>query len=238
MSLKKILLKSKFTYKLYLYYNLFIRHKCFISRKHYSQWGEDLAINKYFQSQKKGFYFDIGCYHPFTLNNTLLLHKKGWHGINIDINPTSIDLFNISRPNDTNICTTIDDKKRQFKMFFDGPFSSVNTLNKSFYDEAKSTYFKNKKILTVQSKTIDEIIRMSGHHGPIDFINIDVEGSDFDILKQLNLGKFKVKLVAIETHHVDGSKVKNLNSIVNYLNSNNFSIYERIGPTSIYKCNY
>jgi len=235
MSLKKIFLKTKFTYKLYLYYNLYIRHKCFISRKQYSQWGEDLIINKFFQNKKKGFYFDIGSYHPYTLNNTLLLHKKGWNGINIDINPTAIDLFNISRPNDINICTTIDEKKRKFKMFFDGPFSSVNTLNEEFYEDARSLYFKNVTFLSVQSKTIDEIIKISGHNESIDFINIDVEGSDFDILKQIDLKKFKVKLIAIETHHVDGSKVKNLNLILDYLHKNNFSIYERVGPTSIFQ---
>ena len=44
MSLKKFFLRSNFTYKIYLYYNLYIRHKCFLRRKQYSQWGEDLII--------------------------------------------------------------------------------------------------------------------------------------------------------------------------------------------------
>lgn len=237
MSLKKFFLKTKFSYKLYLYYNLFVRHKCFISRQQYSQWGEDILINKFFHNLSKGFYIDIGCYHPYMFNNTCLLHKRGWRGINLDINPASIDLFNISRPRDTNICTTIDEKKREFKMFFDGHFSSVNTLDEDFYRDAKSTYFKNVKLLTVQSKTIEEVISLSGHKGSVDFINIDVEGSDFNILKQINLKRLGVKLVAIETHHVDGSGVQKLESIVNYLNRNNFSIYERVGPTSIFKAN-
>ena len=48
-------------------------------------------------------------------SNTCLLHRKGWQGINIDINPTSIDLFNIARPKDTNLCTTINEIKKLLK---------------------------------------------------------------------------------------------------------------------------
>ena len=61
-------------------------------------------------------------------SNTCLLYRKGWQGINIDINPTSIDLFNIARPNDFNICTTINDKEESFEVYQDDPFSPVNTL--------------------------------------------------------------------------------------------------------------
>jgi FkbM family methyltransferase len=235
MSLKKIFFKTKLTYKLYLYYNLYIRHKCFIKRNNYSQWGEDLIINKFFQDKNKGFYLDVGSYHPYAFNNTLLLHRKGWRGINIDINPTSIDLFNIARPKDINICSTIDEKKRDFKVYFDGPFSSVNTLDEEFYNSAKKRYFKNTKFLSVKSKTVDEVIQFSKFNHSIDFINIDVEGSDFEILKQIDLQKYQVKLLAIETHNVDGYKVKNFDQISSFLKKNNFFIYDSVGPTSIFQ---
>ena len=128
MSLKKIFLKTKFTYKIYLYYNLYIRHKCFLGRKQYSQWGEDFFINSFFKNNNNGIYLDIGCFHPYMYSNTCLLHKKGWSGVNIDINPTSIDLFNIIRPNDINICAAISEKKKDFKVYLADPFSPVNTI--------------------------------------------------------------------------------------------------------------
>ena len=98
MSLKNLFFKTKFSYKIYLYYNLYIRHKCFLKRSQYSQWGEDLAIIEFFKNKKNGIYFDVGCFHPVMYSNTCLLFKKGWRGINIDINPTSTDLFKILRP--------------------------------------------------------------------------------------------------------------------------------------------
>ena len=53
MSLRNFFLKSKLTYKIYLYYNLLIRHRALVKRKYYSQWGEDVEIFKYFKNKKK-----------------------------------------------------------------------------------------------------------------------------------------------------------------------------------------
>ncbi len=237
MSLKKIFLKTKFTYRIYLYYNLYIRHKCFIDRKQYSQWGEDFFIDSFFDNKNDGIYLDIGCFHPYMYSNTCLLHQKGWSGINIDINQTSIDLFNIARPNDTNICTTIDKEGKEFQIYFDDPFSPVNTIDKKSYESLKRSFFKDKKIFTIQSKTIQEIIDISKIENEIDFINIDVEGFDFEILKQINLSKYKVKLLSIETHNVDGSKTEHFESIKKYLEKDNYSILQRVGPSTLFALN-
>jgi FkbM family methyltransferase len=237
VSLKKIFLKTKFTYKIYLYYNLYIRHKCFLDRKQYSQWGEDLFINSFFKGKNNGIYLDIGCFHPYMYSNTCLLHKKGWSGINIDINQTSIDLFNIVRPKDTNICAAISEKKKDFQVYFDDPFSSANTTDKKFYESLKKSSFKNKKILTVKSKTIQEIVDISKIKSVIDFINIDAEGSDFEILQQINLNKYKVKLLSIETHNVDGSKTEHFDFMKNFLEKYNYFIFKRAGPTTLFALN-
>ena len=175
MSLKKIFLKTKLTYKIYLYYNLYIRHKAYLKRSQYSQWGEDKYINDFFKDKKKGIYFDIGCFHPLMYSNTCLLYEKGWQGVNIDINPTSIDLFNIARPNDINLCTTISDIKKVFDVFYDDPFSPINTLDKKFYENLKNKFFKERKKTTVESMTFKEILEISNIDENIDFINIDVE---------------------------------------------------------------
>tara|TARA_B100000123_G_C25412128_1_gene289188 strand:- start:10 stop:528 length:519 start_codon:yes stop_codon:yes gene_type:complete len=166
-------------------------------------------------------------------SNTCLLYRKGWQGINIDINPTSIDLFNIARPNDFNICTTINDKEESFEVYQDDPFSPVNTLDKKFYDNLGKSFPKNKKIF-VQSKSIDQIINLSGIKQNIDFINIDVEGSDYRVLTQIKINKLKPKLISIETHNVDGSKSENFPYILEYLSKNNYTIFKRVGPTTLF----
>ena len=234
MSLKKIFLKTKLTYKIYLYYNLYIRHKAYLKRAQYSQWGEDKYINDFFKDIKNGIYLDIGCFHPFMYNNTCLLHRKGWRGINIDINPTSIDLFNIVRPNDINLCTTINETKKTFEVYYDDPFSPVNTLDKQFYEKLKIKSNKDTKKLTVESKSMKEILNISKIDNSIDFINLDVEGMDYKILQNINLNQLKPKLISVETHNVNGTKSNNFESILTLMKKGRFSIHKRVGPTTLF----
>jgi hypothetical protein len=83
-------------------HNIYIKNNFFIKKKTYSMDGEDIFINNYFK-KNTGFYVDVGAYHPLELSNTCLLYKRGWNGVNIDINSLSIDYFNYIRPDDTNI---------------------------------------------------------------------------------------------------------------------------------------
>jgi len=234
MSLQRFFFKTKLTYKIYLYYNLYLRHKGYQNRSQYSQWGEDRFILDFFKDLNQGVYFDIGCFHPFMYSNTCLLHKKGWRGINIDINPTSIDLFNIARPKDINLCTTINNEKKIFDVFYDHPFSPVNTIDGKFYNNLKKKFFKNEKKIKVESKSIDEIIKVSKIEKNIDFLNIDIEGKDYEVLTQICIKKINPSLIAIETHNVDGSEIETFSLIKSYLAENNYYVYKRIGPTTLF----
>ena len=69
--------------------------------------GEDLIIYEKLKDIDNGFYVDAGCYHPLHLNNTFLLYKKGWRGINIDLSDYTINLFNYIRPDDSNINSAV-----------------------------------------------------------------------------------------------------------------------------------
>ena len=137
MGIKKKISENSFFYKLYLYYNLYIRQNALKKRLTYSQNQEDLFINNYFKDKNKGFYLDIGCYHPIMYSNTALLYNRGWEGTNIDMNQTSIDLFNILRKKDKNICVAISNTEQETTQYFDHAFSPINTLDKNFSDIAE-----------------------------------------------------------------------------------------------------
>ena len=96
-----------------LLYYLFYRPKIFFPKKNYSMFGEDKFINNYFRKKSKGFYIDVGCYHPLDGNNSYILYKRGWNGINFDINQYSIKLFNFLRKRDINIHSGISVKKKK-----------------------------------------------------------------------------------------------------------------------------
>ena len=220
MSLKKIFLKNKFTYKIYLYYNLYIRHKSFINRKQYSQWGEDLFIEDFFKNKNNGTYLDIGCFHPIRYNNTYSLYTLGWSGINIDLNPLSIDLFDIARPKDINICAAISNKTSYQELYFNHELSPLNTLEKN-HTLFLSKHFglKNLKKRTVKTKKINHILRKNKVKD-IDFLNIDIEGHELKVLKSLDFNYFNVKVICVEiiNYHNVSRKIKNnKREIINFL---------------------
>ena len=234
MSLKKFLIKYKTTYKIYLYYNLFLKHKIHTKRSYYSQWGEDLEIQKFFKGKNNGFYLDIGCYHPTMYNNTCLLFNNGWRGMNIDLNQTSIDLFNIARPKDLNICTAISKHQKTIKYYHDHLFSPINTIDKNFYEMHKEIN-TNMEFREVQSNNINNILENYEISKKIDFINIDIEGVDLEVLEQIDLKKHKTDLLAIETHLISGAPSKDSKGIYDHLIKANFELFKRMGPTSLFK---
>lgn len=187
--IKEKLKRNTLIYKIYLYYQIYFKEKSFIKRRTYSQWGEDLVIEKFFKN-KIGKYVDIGCFHPIRHSNTCLLYNKGWRGTNIDLNPTSIELFNIVRREDKNILATLSDKNnKEVDIFFEHNFSPINSLNLKNFDSDKKNYFKKKAF----TKKFSELINFN-----FDFLNIDCEGEDLNILKTIDFKKFTPNLICIE----------------------------------------
>jgi FkbM family methyltransferase len=161
--------------------------------------GEDIFVKKFFKDKKKGFYVDIGCYHPIDGNNTYLLYKKGWEGINIDLNKTSIDLFNRARKNDNNLNVAISNKSKKIKFYYRKKINMLNTINKKF---AKNSFKKGFKTGSIQSQTLNSILNKSKFKNKkIDFLNIDVEGNEINALESFNLKKYSPKLICIEIHN-------------------------------------
>ena len=114
-----------------LYLKLNLIHKNLISKKSYFSFsGVDLIIENIFRNQKKGFYVDVGCQHPIKNNNTYLLFKKGWFGLNIDLDKDNIDLFNAARPNDENLNIAISNKIGETDLYFYHKKSPINTISK------------------------------------------------------------------------------------------------------------
>jgi len=178
---------------------MYYRPKIFLPKKTYAMYGEDLKVIDFFKRKKKGFYVDIGCYHPIEGNNTYLLFKKGWNGINADVNSLSIELFKKARKNDYNTNVAVSNQKKRLKIYFR---KKINMLNTSDQKLAKIHFRNGFQSKFVQSNSLNTIIKASRFRKKkIDFLNIDVEGSELSVLKSLDFKKYKPKLICIEIHN-------------------------------------
>jgi len=176
--------------------------------------GEDIFIDKFFKNKKTGFYVDVGAYHPLEGNNTNLLYKKKWNGINIDVNPLSIKLFKYARKDDLNLNIGISNKKKIVKLYYRKKLNMLNTLSKKL---AKIHFRNGFQQKTVKTNTLNNILELSKYKNrKIDFFNLDVEGHELNVLKSLNFKKYKPSLICIEIHNHE--EMYNQNS--DYLNRN------------------
>ena len=173
-----------------------IQKRKFKSKKiSYSFNSVDLIIEYLFKKHSNGFYIDIGAQHPISNNNTYLLYKKGWSGINIDLDKSNIDLFNIARPNDLNINFALSDKEGETDYFYFHDGSPINSLNKEVSSHQKANYKEIKKIKTDK---LDNILYQINFKKNIDYLNIDVEGHELFVLKGFNLSKYKPSIISVE----------------------------------------
>ena len=179
--------------KLYILQNLYIKNKIYKKRKFYSQSKEDIFVLKYFKNKKSGLYVDVGCHHPSRINNTFLLYKHGWRGVNIDMSKLSIDLFNLLRKKDVNIHSAVSSKNRIINYY-----TNKNLfLSASIIPKKGSSKFKYKE--RVRSEPLTKILDKTIYKNKqIDFLSIDAEGADFEVLKSLNFSRYKPKLICIE----------------------------------------
>jgi FkbM family methyltransferase len=204
------------------------------SFKSYSQEGEDMILRRLFEGQEMGFYVDVGAHHPKRFSNTYFFYKRGWKGINIDAMPNSMKPFNTIRPKDINIEKPISDKKQVLTYYaFNEP--ALNGFSKELSEErdGKNGYFIEfaKEIETV---TLEDVFKANLPEGQsIDFLNIDVEGLDFNVLKSNDFGKYKPKVILVE---ILNSALKDLegHEITTYLKKRNYIFYAKAVNTVIF----
>ena len=116
----KYLYKSGFNFfKLFYFVYQYLKTKKILKQRvFHSNWGLDMLADDFFKNKKNGVYIDVGSHQPFLNNNTYKLYKRGWVGINIDLDFNTIDMFNFFRKKDINIQTAISDKEEERDLFF------------------------------------------------------------------------------------------------------------------------
>jgi FkbM family methyltransferase len=206
--------------KLYFFLKILKKSK---KRYHYADNGEDVIIQGLFNHRKDGFYIDVGCYHPIRASLTHLLYKKGWKGVNIDISEDTINLFKIARPNDKNINIGITDKVGEDFYYQSSHINQANSFK--YYDDVKK--------VKIKTTTLDNIIK-DLRIKKIDFLNIDVEYTDFKVLQGLNLNSVRPTLIAIEDN--DAFDVADLvnSDIYKYLINKEYFLYSKLNCTNLY----
>lgn len=204
--------------------------------KSYSQEGEDIILRKIFGNQKTGFYVDVGAHHPMRFSNTYFFYKIGWKGINIEAMPGSMKLFKKFRSRDINLEESIysENKVLPYYIFND---LALNSFDRKLSEEKNRLYSNYHVVKTIDLKT-KRLSQILDEHLPkdqeIDFLNIDTEGLDMEVLKSNDWERYRPKVILAEVFKNSLSTIES-SDIVLFLKSHNYEVYAKAVNTVIFK---
>lgn len=182
----------------------------------------DLKLDSIFGELQNGFFIELGAHDGLTQSNTAFFEfSRNWKGVLIEPSVTSYNLCIHNRPNSKiyNCCCVSNNYTEEY---IEGDFngmcmSSVNGLRTN-----------NKNLFKVKANTLEKILDESiDKHTIIDFISIDTEGYELEVILGLNLDKYKPRYMLIEIYTKDYDNIYNYLISKNYILHSNFTNYNR-----------
>lgn len=201
-------------------------------RMSYGQFGEDVLIQILLKN-KSGIYIDVGAYHPVLYSNTYALYKRGWCGIVIEPNQKMMPVYKALRPCDVFVCAAIGQGSvGTYHTFNDGAY---NTLNDDEAEKQKSlrhlTYLGSN---SVPFKRLADILK-EHNVTKIDFLNIDVEGLDLEVLHTHDWD-VPIDVIAVEAHDFNPDQPQD-SKVYSFLKLKDYNLVGFSGLTLVWRKN-
>ena len=174
----------------------------------YAQNLEDVVLNRIFYDKPKGFYVDVGAHDPTEFSVTRHFYDKGWHGINIEPIPQSFGRFRRERPRDVNLNLAIGARHNVLSIYEVLGAPELSSLDEKIAAEAARKVGSSLRSFTVEVRTLAEICEMYCRE-PIDFIKIDVEGREKNVILGGDWKKFRPTMLVVESTVPNSGKITN-----------------------------
>ena len=181
----------------------------------YGQYAEDACLFSYFADRQyastqdlsrvgKGFYVDVGAYDPESISNTRVFYQAGWRGINIDPSLVAIEKFRRERPEDVNLHCAISDQEGPITFYSFGQPSVYSTVDREVAADYARRLGLAPQVETVPAFSLATILDRHRAPGtPIDFLSVDAEGHDVQVLRSNDWQRHRPELVVAELHEQD-----------------------------------
>ncbi|MFZ4599968.1 MAG: FkbM family methyltransferase [Terrimicrobiaceae bacterium] len=175
----------------------------------------DKTLDAIFNKKLFGFYIELGGFDGITQSNTAFFEfNREWKGILIEPSPIAFEKCVIARPKSICFqaaCVSNDYSGSTIMGDFNGvTMSSVNGAR-----------LNSNNLIEVPARTLESILDESPKR-TIDFLSLDCEGYELNVLKGLNLNKYRPQYMLIEIYTDD------YNNIANYLSSNNYILVSNL----------
>jgi FkbM family methyltransferase len=211
-----------------------IKQEELIKSGYFSQYGQDKFIAEYFDFLKKGIFVDIGANDGKTLSNTYYLEKNLlWHGIAIEPSPKVFQRLEKNRDCILiNACISDVVGNSDF-LELTGHTEMLSGLVDK-YDERHikrindeiEEFSGKKNYIQVPCYKLEDVIRKQGLD-KINYLNIDIEGGEIDVLKSIDFNNLDIDIIGVENNYKE-------DEIKNYLNKFGYRLIAIVGSDEMY----
>ncbi|MAZ55208.1 MAG: hypothetical protein CMP55_05335 [Flavobacteriales bacterium] len=197
----------------------------------YSQLKQDKYLEEHvFKGYKNGFFIDVGAHNGKSINNTLYFEKNNnWTGINVEPIKKVYDKLVVNRPNCININCAVcnNDDKTEFicntgyTEMISGIKDTFDHRHKQRLQRENKKHGSTTKIIEVETKKLETIC--DNHKvSHINYLSIDVEGGEFEVIKSINFDKVYIDVIEFENNYNDTSI-----PIIKYLEDRNYVVIHK-----------
>lgn len=198
-------------------------------RHSFSQSGEDVIADFVFRAigVERPTYLDIGAHHPTRLSNTSFFYAQGCRGVNVEPDPDLFAEFPKLRPGDVNLNVGIGEQQAAALPFYVMSTRTLNTFSETEAKRYESTGAHHiESVIEVPVMSINAVIDQHFSGASPDFLTVDVEGLDFEIVKTLDLAKYRPAVICVETITFSETRQEQkLPEIGEYLVANDYFVY-------------
>ena len=163
----------------------------------YSQRFEDFHLLRCFRDQPPGHYIDIGAGHPVYDNVSFAFYLRGWRGITAEPNPWLAQLSLAVRPRDSCVQSLVGAAQGEAAFYLVEDFHGMSSTSEANAKAVEAEFGKKAKRLSLP---VTRLATLCERHADaaIDFLKIDVEGAELDVLKGGDWKRFRPKIVVLE----------------------------------------
>ncbi|SDA35567.1 methyltransferase, FkbM family [Methylobacterium sp. UNC378MF] len=161
----------------------------------YAQNFEDVMLWRAFQNTDAGFYIDIGAHDPTTDSVTRAFYERGWCGINVEPVENEFNLLSKERPRDKNLNVAVGRSPGSLP-FYVFPGTGLSTLSQSNAQAHISQgheVMEREMAVTTLADICEKYVTKD-----VDFLKIDVEGGEQDVLFGADFRLCRPKIILIE----------------------------------------
>lgn len=163
----------------------------------YAQAAEDVILRRGLHDVKDGFYVDLGAGSPDNDSVTRYFYDHGWSGINIEPQPHLHTLLQQRRPRDTNLQCAIAAHSSTRTLTTYGPKWGWATTSETVHEMHQNNGEQSQQIV-VDALPLTKVLEKYAKDRRIDFLKLDIEGSEKEALETLNFNRWKPTIIAIE----------------------------------------